>query len=351
MKISASAILVFADAGQAHQLVAGLPVAARAVRAAAEAGYSRIVITAPQRWEADSLLQSEVARLAGAADVAFMDEESALAANPAAAVLSGVALIGGAASAAGVAASTIDPEALALLRSAGESLRAIERRIVRETAKPGDGIISRHINRPISQSISRRLLRLAWIRPVHATWGTALLAVAMVVALLMGTRGGLIIGALLFQAASIFDGVDGEIARATFRSSPQGARMDSLIDAATNFACIGGVAWNLQLQGITDAALAGAAGLAILVTGLTVIGLRSRHGSEGLTFNAVKVHFSQRRSRVMEWLTWLTMRDFFAFAGAVLIVAGLAQFALYAFAIVAAGWLVVVIAVMARHSA
>ena len=53
----------------------------------------------------------------------------------------------------------------------------------------------------------------------------------------------------------------------------------------------------------------------------------------------------------MEWLTWLTMRDFFAFAGAVLIVAGLASFALYAFAIVAAGWLVVVIGVMARHSA
>ena len=351
MKISACAILIFADAQQAHQLVAGLPAAARAARTAAQAGYSRIVITAPQPWNPDELLRREAGRLVEAGEVTFMDEAAALAAHPSAAALSGVALVGGVVPTAAVAVTELDQSSLTGLRAAGESLRVVERQIVRDTAKAGAGIISRHINRPISQSISRRLLRLAWIRPVHATWGTALLAVAMVAALLMGTRGGLIIGALLFQAASIFDGVDGEIARATFRASPQGARMDSLIDAATNFACIGGVAWNLQLQGITDAALAGAAGLAMLVTGLTVIGLRSRHASEGLTFNAVKVHFTQRRSRVMEWLTWLTMRDFFAFAGAVLIVAGLAQFALYAFAIVAAGWLVVVIAVMARHSA
>ena len=82
------------------------------------------------------------------------------------------------------------PAGIASLRTAGESLAELERRIVRQTAKAGDGIISRHINRPISQSISRRLLRLAWIRPVHATWGTALLAVAMLAALLLGTRGG-----------------------------------------------------------------------------------------------------------------------------------------------------------------
>ncbi len=346
--IKTTALLVFADPAWARQLVAGLPAAARAVRTAVGGGYSHIVITAPGPWQPDPLLRAEAERLAEGAAVEFMAEAQAIAAYPDAQALSGVALVGGTMPAEGAAASLTD---IASLRGAGESLSVVERRIVRETAKAGDGIVSRHINRPISQAISRRLLRLAWIRPVHATWGTALLAVAMVAALLLGTRGGLIAGALLFQAASIFDGVDGEIARATFRSTPQGARLDSLIDAATNFACIGGVAWNLQLQGITDAALAGAAGLAMLVTGLTVIGLRSRHGKEGLTFNAVKVHFSQRRSRVMEWLTWLTMRDFFAFAGAVLILAGLASFALYAFAIVAAGWLVVVIAVMARHSA
>lgn len=310
------------------------------------------MITTPAPWHAGEWLAAEAARLVGGAAVEFAVEAAAVQSTPRGAVLTGWELVGGSMpDTAAVMADELDPAGLARLRSQGEPAALIERRIVRATAKPGDGIVSRHINRPISQAISRVLLRQPWIRPVHATWGTALLAVAMVVTLLLGTRGGLIAGALLFQAASVFDGVDGEIARATFRTSPQGARLDSLIDAATNFACVGGVALNLQMQGITDAALAGAAGLAMLVTGLTVIGLRSRDNADGLTFNAVKVHFSQRRSRVMQWLTWLTMRDFFAFAGAVLIVAGLAHFALYAFAIVAAGWLIVVIAVMARQSA
>lgn len=351
LTIGTTAILVFAGAAQANQLVAGLPAAARAARTAAQGGYSHIVITAPEPWSAGRELEAEVARLASGAVVEFAVEAQAVQGNPLGAVLAGGELLGGAVPETVVRAGEIDPAELARLRSQGEPSAIVGRRIVRATAKDGDGIVSRHINRPISQTISRILLRLPWIRPVHATWGTALLAVAMLTALLLGTRGGLVAGALLFQAASVFDGVDGEIARATFRTTPQGARLDSLIDAATNFACIGGVALNLHFQGFTHAALAGAAGLAMLVTGLTVIGLRSRDDGNGLTFNAVKVHFSQRRSRIMQWLTWLTMRDFFAFAGAVLIVAGLAHFALYAFAIVAAGWLLVVIAVMARQSA
>jgi len=50
-----------------------------------------------------------------------------------------------------------------------------------------------------------------------------------------------LIGALLFQAASMFDGVDGEIARATYRTSRSGAALDSAIDAATNFAAMLGI--------------------------------------------------------------------------------------------------------------
>ena len=70
-----------------------------------------------------------------------------------------------------------------------------------------------------------------------------------------------------------------------------------------------------------------------------------------MTFNALKDRFSQRPSRLKQWLTWLTMRDFYALAGAVLIASGFAAFALYAFAVVAAGWLVVVLTVMTREPA
>ena len=53
----------------------------------------------------------------------------------------------------------------------------------------------------------------------------------------------------------------------------------------------------------------------------------------------------------MMWLTWLTMRDFFALAVAIAVVAGFAHVALIGFALVAAGWLVVVVSVMGRQAA
>lgn len=229
----------------------------------------------------------------------------------------------------------------------GAALVGSARQIIRATAKPGDGIVARHINRPISQVCTAILLRLfPHMRPILATWGTALVAVAMIAALLTGTQTGLIAGALLFQAASIFDGVDGEISRATFRTSPQGAALDSLVDALTNLACVAGVAWNLHCQGQDHAALAGATGLVAMGLGLWLIGRRSRSNAEGMTFNAVKDRLNRNPSRIRQWLTWLTMRDFYALAGAVLIASGLADFALFAFAVVAVGWLVVVVAVL-----
>lgn len=231
------------------------------------------------------------------------------------------------------------------------ALLAAGRRILKATAKPQDGIVSRAINRPISQAISGLLLRWPGIRPIHATLLTALIALVMTAALTLRGEIGLIVGAILFQLASIVDGVDGEIARATFRTSPEGARLDSLVDAATNLAFLAGVSWNVYLRGEVVAAAAGTSALLIMFTGLWLISRRSRGSSVGFTFNAVKDHFSERPSRLMTWLTWLTMRDFFALFIALAVIAGLTHLALIAVAVFAAGWLVVVVAVMARQAA
>ena len=243
--------------------------------------------------------------------------------------------------------------ALCHLRNGGgaSALALAGRRILAATAKPGDGIVSRVLNRRISQAISGVLLRSSAIRPVHATIASALIALVMMGWLIQGSERGLIIAGLLFQLASIIDGVDGEIARATFRSSPRGAMIDSLVDAATNLGFIGGVVLSLYAQGETRAAIAGGFGLAMLASGLTLIGRRSRNDHAGFTFDAVKTHFSVQRSRIMTWLTWLTMRDFFALVGAVLIIAGFAPQALMLFAVVATGWLAVVVTVIGREPA
>lgn len=249
--------------------------------------------------------------------------------------------------------SGICPEltgAVALSRelSSAAHLSALERRLIAGTGKAADGIISRYFNRPISQAISRVLLRVPGITPMHATFGTAGLGVAMAACLFAGTEPGLIAGALLFQAASVWDGVDGEIARASFQTSARGAMLDSLIDAATNLAFIAGLTFNLWQRGESDAALAGLAGLAMLATGLTLLGVRSRTNGGHFTFDAVKNHFRKRPSRLMRALSFVAMRDFFAAAYAVLIVIGFAPHALIAFSTVTAGWLAVTIVVLFR---
>jgi len=170
----------------------------------------------------------------------------------------------------------------------------------------------------------------------------------MIACLLRGDNWGLVAGALLFQAASIFDGVDGEMARATFRTSRGGAALDSMIDAVTNLAFIAGVACNLQMQGHWLAARIGFTGLALLAAGLLLIGRASTKSNAPFSFDVVKDHYRTRSggsesSRLVQGLTFATSRDFFALVFALLIAFGMAPQVLALFAVAAAGWLVAVI--------
>jgi CDP-L-myo-inositol myo-inositolphosphotransferase len=220
------------------------------------------------------------------------------------------------------------------------------RAIVAATAKPGDGIVSQLVNRPISQAISRRLLRVPGIDPFHATALAALLAVAMLASLIFGGASGLIWGAVFYQLASIVDGVDGEIARATFRSSRTGAMADSLVDAVTNIGFLAGLDINLWIHGNARAAIAGSAGLAIVALGLFVIGRRARRSSSGFSFDEVKSHFQAHHSFFSQLLIWLTMRDFFALAWLVGIVAGVAAPGVVLFSFGAAAWMIATLFVL-----
>lgn len=231
-------------------------------------------------------------------------------------------------------------------------LRKASRAFLKATGKREDGLVSRYLNRPVSRSISALLLRFAAIRPIHATAGTALLAIMMLAALVFGGETGAIAGALLFHAASVFDGVDGEIARATHRTSPAGARLDSLIDAATNLAFLGGLSFNLFSRGQGEAALAGLIGILVLMVGLWQIGSRSQALGQPINFEAVKVYLRQGRpnSLLTDLLIWLTMRDFIAAACATLVVLGFAAQTLFVFMTGAIIWLIFASVILARTS-
>jgi len=80
-------------------------------------------------------------------------------------------------------------------------------------SKPQDGFVSRFLNRPISRRITSFLLKF----PLHPNAWTISIFVLPVIASVFLARGdyvSVIIGAAVFQAFSILDGCDGEIARA-----------------------------------------------------------------------------------------------------------------------------------------
>lgn len=350
--------IVFPDALTAEYLVAGLPLAARLVHAlvqdAADAPGCVITATvAAGSWTPSQRCLDECNRLCGGISVHLGGG-----AEPArdALVFGALDLLGNLIQKARDDLGNRAPRATAIAPAAPVSpeaaLREADRLFLLATAKPQDGLFSRLFNRPVSRAITRRLLRFGWIEPLHATAGTALLATLMHAVMLSSPVNGALFGALLFQAASIFDGVDGEIARATFRTSPAGARLDSLIDAATNLAFVAGLSVNLWLRGDTAAACAGLAGLALLLAGLSQIGRRAQKQGEPINFEAVKVQL--RRNPKRRWLVdlviWLTMRDFIAFAAALLAVLGKVIWVPFIFLSVAICWFAAITVLLARSA-
>lgn len=212
--------------------------------------------------------------------------------------------------------------------------------IVRETGKAADGLVSRWLNRPISQRITWLLLHLPGARPLHVTIFNALLALVIFPVVLLGGENGLIAGGILFQAASILDGVDGEMARATWRSSPLGATLDSVVDIATNLLFVSALTVNLALRDGGAIGWIGAWAVTLSVLGGLLIGLRARSGGAPVGFDLLK-----RRRRgggfvgLVYWVVQvLTGRDCFAFLYMVLILAGLERTALIIYAAVGTIW-------------
>lgn len=351
-------VVVFCGAWAAARLVAGLPAAARTLREASLAGAERCTIAVPGGWQPGRRAAGELARLAQGMAFSIVDTRALAGVEPRL-LLQGEHPVAAERLRAALA-GRIAPHPALILAPPGEwnrlpSLTRAEaeerldragRAIVAATAKPGDGIVSQLINRPISQAITRLLLRFPGVTPFHATAVSALLALAMVAALVFGGTPGLVAGGVLFQLASIVDGVDGEIARATFRSSKAGAMADSMIDAATNIGFLAALDINLWIQGNAPVAIAGSAGLAMMALGLFLIGRRARRNDTAFTFDGVKTHFQARRSWFSQMLIWLTMRDFFALAWLVGILAGMAAPGLVLFSFGAAVWLCVVLFVL-----
>jgi CDP-L-myo-inositol myo-inositolphosphotransferase len=227
------------------------------------------------------------------------------------------------------------------LAGRGEAIRWL----LRSTGKEGDGYISRRLNRPVSRAISAFLLtRFPAIRPNHATAGTAAVALLMFASLLFGGWPGLIAGGLLFHLASVLDGVDGEIARATYRSSPAGAVLDSAVDMATNLLFYVGITASLfRVYGRIQLEVGGWAVMAGL-SGLVLLSWLVRQIGEPGNYDIIKRFYRARCAAgfprfVVEMFVMITSRDFFAFGSMLLILAGQPRMVTLGLALFATLWL------------
>jgi CDP-L-myo-inositol myo-inositolphosphotransferase len=140
---------------------------------------------------------------------------------------------------AGVLAETFDPARTVAFDAGPDfcetvtskaSAKRAERYLIGTAGKPTDGFFSRNFNRYVSTFLTRQLLKIN-ISPMEIS------VVVVFVGLLSGWfegRGGYrnaVLGAFLFELASIIDGCDGENARLTFRSSKLGGTLDVAGDA------------------------------------------------------------------------------------------------------------------------
>lgn len=112
-------------------------------------------------------------------------------------------------------------------------IRSCEQAFLRACGKSQDGLVSRYLNRPLSRTVSRLLLKMP-ITP--NTWSVFVFMLPVYASTLLwrGTSRSFIIAAAIYQLYSIVDGCDGEIARAKFLQSEFGRRLDSLLDLVGN---------------------------------------------------------------------------------------------------------------------
>jgi CDP-L-myo-inositol myo-inositolphosphotransferase len=125
-----------------------------------------------------------------------------------------------------------------------QALREAERQLMRDQGrKTRDGPVSRNLNRPVSQWLSRYLVRTT-VTPNQISLISWLLS--CVAAGLMALSGypALAAGGVLAQLASILDGCDGEIARLKRAQSEFGGWLDAVLDRYADAVLLFGLMWH-----------------------------------------------------------------------------------------------------------
>ena len=226
-----------------------------------------------------------------------------------------------------------------------------KRALLRSLRKPTiDGFISRHLNRYVSLAVTRQIVKLGLAPNVFTVVFTLIGLAAAACVSRTGNPWALVLGALLFQAQSILDGCDGELARLTFRYSKVGEWFDTVGDDLTNYsycfalasglAAFYGASWILWL------------GVGVLTLQVIASGIMYRRMIQWGTGDHVGIPKvdggTESESAIARFFYTIGKRDFFVFAVALLTAVQLPS---VAFVIFAAGTVVVFVTVVINDRA
>jgi CDP-L-myo-inositol myo-inositolphosphotransferase len=221
-------------------------------------------------------------------------------------------------------------------------------------SKPQDGFVSRFLNRPISRRITSFLLKF----PIHPNGWTVSIFVLPLIAGAFLTRGdyaSVVIGAAIFQAFSILDGCDGEIARAKNLESKFGERLDNFCDflASLVYVLALGLGLRHSVEGIVCASfimanewlLRGGKNEMQMVSATLHESFYARH--HGMIGHSGLLNLGERS---VWWLFQLTKRDMAVLVFLILALLGLPGWILHLWTTVAAASLIVTAIATIRSS-
>ncbi len=203
--------------------------------------------------------------------------------------------------------------------------REAERKLLATVRKASDGIIARHLNRPLSIALSRHIVKTP-ITPSQVTFVNLLLGLLSAGLAAMGGYVAFLISGILFHVTSVVDGTDGEVAKLTFRTSSRGEWFDTISDNVTYILFLLGLIVGTRRAGLPDFYyLSGIVGLAVaLITFVNLHFYLVRRRKSG-SFLAVQYGFEHGpgfTKRALRVLQYLGKRDMMAFLVLLLAVVG-----------------------------
>jgi phosphatidylglycerophosphate synthase len=165
--------------------------------------------------------------------------------------------------------------------------------LLRATLKPTEGPVGRWINRPISFRLAALAMKLR-LGPDPVTWFT--LALAMVMAVVLGHGGAewLALGGVLYQAVSVIDCVDGDIARVSWAMSRRGALLDTACDMVANFGFVVGLMTGVIRTYGVDYAWIALACVVLLLIGIGAMTALLRLGPRRGSFDVLRAALSRK---------------------------------------------------------